>query len=274
MSSVLPAFTLAPTPTPAATEDPATFEVMNRDARSRALLLADHAGRAIPNRLGELGLEAEALERHIAYDIGIDRLTRRLSAVLDAQAILHRYSRLLIDPNRPLDDPTSICAISDGCIVPGNRDLDDTARTGRADAYFHPYHDAIDAIVRAQLDRGDIPALISLHSFTPSFRGHRRPWHIGVLWADDGRMAVPLMDKLSADPTLCIGDNEPYSGKTRHGFTLETHAMDRGLPNVLIEVRQDLIATDADADAWAERLSVPLAEILADERLYRKAPGL
>ena len=252
--------------------DPPVFSAVNPDGRAQALVVADHGGRCFPAALGPLGLEAPLLDRHIAYDIGIDRATRRLAALLDAPALIHHYSRLLIDPNRPLDDPTSICVIADGAVVPGNRDLSPADAAARAEALFHPYHAAIDRLIAGFGQRGIAPALISMHSFTQEMRGIARPWDVGVLWAEDGRMAGPLIRMLRADRALCVGDNQPYTGKTRYGYTVETHAIARGLPNVLIEIRQDLIASDAGADAWADRLAGPLAEILADGDLYRELP--
>lgn len=245
-------------------DDPPAFTHLNPGGAARALLLADHANAAIPKSLDRLGLGEVPLQRHIAYDIGSRVLTERLSELLDAPALVHGYSRLLIDPNRQLDDPTSICIISDGVVVPGNRHLGLADTAARAMAFFHPYHDAIDAEI-GRLSVGDrVPAIISVHTFTPVLRGLARPWHVGLLWDRDGRMAVPLIDALRRDPHLCVGDNQPYSGRDQHGYTIETHALPRGLPNVLIEVRQDLVATDADAAAWADRLAAPLADILAD----------
>ncbi len=249
--------------------DPPPFSPVNTGGRAPILLLADHAGRAFPETLDRLGLDAPPLDRHITYDIGIADVTRRLAERLDAPAIMHNYSRLLIDPNRPLDDPTSICAVSDGVMVPGNRDLGPLDRAARADAVYWPYHGAIAAAIDGFLALGVAPAVISLHSFTPFLRSLPRPWHIGVLWDQDGRIAVPLMAALARDPALCVGDNQPYSGRNRHGYTVETHAMERGFANVLLELRQDLIDTPATAAAWADRLAEVLAPILADREIYR-----
>ena len=243
--------------------DPPPFTIVNPTGRASVLLAADHAGRAFPAALGQLGLEPAALDRHIAYDIGIDRLTRRLAQRLDARAVVHGYSRLLIDPNRPLDDPTSICQISDGVVVHGNRGLSPSHRRQRIEALFTPYHQAIDAETAAMLRRGVRPALVSLHSFTPTFRDVVRPWHVGVLWdGEDGRLAQPLMTALARDRAIVVGDNQPYSGRGRYGYTVETHAMSRDLANALIEVRQDLIAEPSDADMWADRLAACLADCL------------
>ncbi len=249
-------------------DDPPAVTHLNPEGSARALLLADHAGAAIPGSLDRLGLGEVPLERHIAYDIGSRGVTERLSELLDAPALIHGYSRLLIDPNRELDDPTSICVISDGVVVPGNRDLSPEQAAARAMAFHHPYHEAIETEIDRITARDGPPAIISVHTFTRELRGRERPWHIGILWDDDGRMPVPLIDALRRDRSLVVGDNEPYSGRNRHGYTVETHAYPRGLPNVLIEIRQDLVSTDADARAWGERLAGPLAEILADASVF------
>ena len=244
-------------------DDPPVFTIANPQGRRPVLLVADHAGRAFPSALDRLGLDEAVFDRHIAYDIGIERLTRRLAERLDARALLHGYSRLLIDPNRPLDDPTSICRVSDGVVVPGNRTLTAADRRERVATLFTPYHQAIVAEVDDILARGERPALVSLHSFTPSFRGVVRPWHVGVLWdGQDGRLALPLMARLASDPQIVVGDNQPYSGEGRYGYTVETHALARGLTNALVEVRQDLIADPSAADAWAGRLAEALEPAL------------
>jgi predicted N-formylglutamate amidohydrolase len=253
--------------------DPPVFTIANPQGRAAVLLTADHAGRAFPAALDRLGLQAGTLARHVAYDIGVERMTRRLAELLDARAVLHGYSRLLIDPNRPPDDPTSICRVSDGVVIPGNRGLTPAGRRDRIEMLFAPYHQAIDAELSALMAPGPAPALVSLHSFTPSFRGYPRPWHVGVLWdGEDDRLARPLMRELSRDPEIVVGDNQPYSGRGRHGYTVETHAQSRGLANALIEVRQDLIAEDDGADAWADRLAQALRPALAAARQASVAP--
>ena len=250
--------------------DPPAFTRLNAGGQARALLLADHAGNAIPESMNHLGLGEVPLQRHIAYDPGSRWMTERLSELLDAPALLHSYSRLLIDPNRTLDDPTSICVISDGVVVPGNRDLGPADAALRADSFYHPYHQAIAAEIDRMTDADQVPAIISMHSFTERLRGAVRPWHVGILWGRDGRMAVPLIDGLRRDPALSVGDNQPYSGRDMHGNTIESHALPRGLPNVLIEVRQDLIGTRAEAVAWADRLAQPLLEILSHPSLFHE----
>ncbi len=249
---------------------PPLFTAVNPAGTAPVLIVADHGGNAIPAELCRLGLTEEVLDRHIAWDPGSAVMARRLAERLDAPALIHTYSRLLIDPNRELRDPTSICVISDEVVVPGNRDLSPADMQARADRFFHPYHRAIADTLDRFARRGVTPVVISMHSFTPIMRGRTRPWQMGILYGDDDRLGVPLMDRLAAvDPDLVIGDNEPYSGRNMHGYTVETHALARGLANVLIEARQDLVRTDDGAIAWADRLVDALIPLLDDPGLYR-----
>ncbi|MGE3967864.1 MAG: N-formylglutamate amidohydrolase [Dongiaceae bacterium] len=244
--------------------DPPPVELWNSAGSSPALLIADHAGSAIPARLGSLGLPPAARALHIAHDIGIADLTRALADRLDAAALLGRYSRLVIDGNRRLDDPTSIAQESDSVVVPGNRGLAAADRRARAEAVFAPYHAAIAAGLAERGRTGRRTALVSMHSFTPRMGGVARPWHLGVLWDKDGRMAQPLLAALRAEPDLVIGENEPYDARTGEGYTLDAHATPIGLPHVLIEVRQDLIDERGKAAALAERLARILEPIVEE----------
>lgn len=251
-------------------DDPPPFEILNPDGAARVVLIADHAGRAIPAALNNLGLDEAALARHIAWDIGIADVTCRLSERLDAPAVLCGYSRLVIDCNRQLEDPSSIAQVSDGIDVPGNRGLTAAQRTQRAEACFHPYHEAVGRLIEGRRKTGVAPAILSMHSFTPVFGGVERPWHVGVLWNRDPRLPVPLMERLRADPAaLCIGDNEPYSGRDEHGYSIHVHGEALGLAHVLIELRQDLIDTRRGAAEWAERLAGAFQDILVDEEIFR-----
>uniref|UniRef100_UPI001A973596 N-formylglutamate amidohydrolase n=1 Tax=Arenibaculum pallidiluteum TaxID=2812559 RepID=UPI001A973596 len=236
--------------------------------RAPVLLLADHAGRAVPRALGRLGVAEPEFERHIAWDIGTAGLTRLLARRFDAPALLGVYSRLVVDLNRALDDPTLMPEISDGTVVPANRALDAAAREARLEAIYRPYHGMVEHLLDGFAGRGVVPAVVSVHSFTPVMRGLARPWHAGVLWDRDPRMAVPLIAGLRADPALVVGDNEPYTGRGAHG-TIDRHAVARGLPHVLVEIRQDLIATPEGEAEWAARLADALKPILADPALYR-----
>lgn len=230
------------------------------------LLLCDHASNALPAAYGRLGLPAAEFERHIAYDIGAATATRTMASILRVPALLTTYSRLLIDPNRGASDPTLVMRVSDGAIVPGNARIGPDEVAHRVTRYWKPYRESIDATLDAMLASGVVPAVVSMHSFTPSMKGVVRPWHIGLLWDDDPRLAHPLLQALAAEPDLRpaterIGDNEPYDGALP-GDTMDTHATRRGLANVLVEIRQDLIASEADASAWGVRLARLLAPIL------------
>jgi predicted N-formylglutamate amidohydrolase len=243
--------------------DPPAVQLLNEAGASRCLLICDHASAAIPAMLDGLGLDADRRRLHIAWDIGIAEVTRRLSLLLDAAAVLSGYSRLVIDCNRRLDDPTSIAAESDGVAVPGNRGLDAAARAARAEACFWPYHRAIAAAIARMRTRGRSPALISLHSFTPVMDGFERPWHIGVLWNRDGRLPLPLLAALRQDPALSVGDNQPYDGRAGRGYGVAMHGEGEGLAHVLLEIRQDLIDTHHGAEAWAQRLAPLLGDAVA-----------
>ena len=222
----------------------------------------------IPKILGDLGLDAGQRRRHIAWDIGIAEVTRRLANLLNAPAVLSGYSRLVIDCNRHLEDPSSIAQESDDVPVPGNRRLDAAARAARAEACFWPYHHAITGQIRRMRETGRPPALISLHSFTPVMQGFERPWHIGVLWNNDGRLAIPLLAGLGRDPAICVGDNEPYDGRVGRGYGVAMHGEREALAHVLLELRQDLIDTHHGAEAWANRLAPLFEEILAQPDLH------
>jgi predicted N-formylglutamate amidohydrolase len=230
------------------------------------LFLCDHATNALPEPYGTLGLEPADLLRHIAYDIGAAWITRRLASVFQAPAVLSKFSRLLIDPNRGADDPTLVAKLSDRQIIPGNAAIDDDEIKARKNGFWQPYRQAITARIEAMLARGPAPIVISIHSFTPSWRGEARPWEVGVLWDSDPRLALPLIEALAADG-LVIGDNEPYDGALV-GDTLDEEVTRRGLAGLLIETRQDLIDTHDKAVPWADRLAHVLRPLLAQPELH------
>lgn len=237
-------------------------EWIRRDGDTSLLLLCDHASNAIPPELGDLGLDAADRSRHIAHDVGAKGLTQALSDLLEAPAILSGVSRLVIDTNRGEDDPTLVMRLYDGSVIPGNRHVDAVEIARRLDRYWRPYHAAVDGAIASALRQGITPRLISVHSFTPQLRGRApRPWHVGVLWDRDDRIARPLIARLSVEDELVIGDNEPYTGRLE-GDCLHRHGTGRGLPHVLIEVRNDLIADRAGQEAWAALLARCLADVL------------
>lgn len=237
------------------------FDIIDGDRSAGLVLVADHAGRDLPEEYGSLGLPASELERHIAYDIGVAWLTRALAALTGAPAVLANFSRLLIDANRGEEDPTLIRQLYDGTVVPGNYPMAEQERERRLDGFYRPYHVAVGAMVASvAAASGAAPFIVSLHSFTPVMKGYPRPWHVGVLWDADPRAALPLIEMLSAEPDLIVGDNEPYDGALR-GDTMFRHAIVSGYAHALIEVRQDLIATRPEAERWAARLA-PAIEAL------------
>ncbi len=226
------------------------------------LVTCDHAANTVPDFVNEgtLGLPDEDMARHIAYDIGAAGVARALGDALDSPVILSNFSRLVIDPNRGLDDPTLVMRLYDGSIIPANRAADD-AQT-RIERCYAPYHDAL-----AELAVRPGTALLSVHSFTPQLQNRPpRPWHIGVLCAEDRRLADPLLARLRAEPDLCIGDNEPYSGRLP-GDAVDRHALQQGRPNILIELRNDLIATYETQRHWAARLAPVLDAARSDANL-------
>jgi predicted N-formylglutamate amidohydrolase len=237
--------------------------------RAPVLLVCDHASNLVPASLNGLGLPRARLEEHIGWDIGAAAVTRLLAPMLGAAALLAGHSRLVIDCNRALADPSSIPPVSDGIVIPGNVELSEAARAARQDAIFAPYHDAIESLLDMFRAGGDVPALISVHSFTPVMRGFARPWHVGILWDDDSRIAAPLLAALGEEAALVVGDNKPYSAREPVGYTVSHHAHGKGLPHVAIELRQDLIADDAGARQWAERLVRVLRPILTRPEIYR-----
>lgn len=249
-------------------EDPPAFEVINAAATTPLLLVCDHASAAIPAKLQNLGLDAAALRQHIAYDIGAADLTRRLADVLAAPAVLSGYSRLLIDCNRQPGDPQSILGESDGIFIPGNQGLTSNEQEARVEAFFRPYHQAIDAAFARLRRIGPEPVFFSIHTFTPTLGGADRFWDIAVLWNRDPRVAVPLLDSLRRDGTLRVGDNEPYSGR-EIAYTLNLHAGSAGLPNAAIEVRQDHCETEAELTFWTRLLADALERILAMPHVQR-----
>ena len=242
----------------------APFEFIDGDRSKGVVLVADHAGRALPAEYGDLGLPASEFDRHIAYDIGIEALTRALARRMGVPAVLARFSRLLIDPNRGEDDPTLIRQLYDGTVIPANYPLNEKERERRLERYYRPYDDAVgSAVASVAAATGQAPFIVSLHSFTPALQGRAlRPWHVGLLWDKDDRAVIPLMEMLGSDPQLVVGDNEPYDGALR-GDTMFRHAIVNGYAHALIEVRQDLIADQTGADAWAARLAPVLEAVNA-----------
>jgi predicted N-formylglutamate amidohydrolase len=247
------------------------YELSNAAASPRLIFVCDHASNALPMEHGTLGLAPDLFARHIAYDIGAAEVTRAFAAAFDAPAVLGAYSRLLIDLNRGPDDPTLVMKLSDGAIIPGNAKVDFAEIDARIARYYRPYHDAIEAQIARARVAGITPVVVSVHSFTPEWRGQKRPWQVGVLWSrKDGRLAAVLLDELRREGDLTVGDNEPYSGELENDCMAQ-HALAHGLPHVLIEIRQDLIADEAGVAKWSARLAPLLRN--AVRRLESSAIG-
>jgi predicted N-formylglutamate amidohydrolase len=219
--------------------------------------------------MDRLGLAPWVMDRHIACDIGAAELTRALADRFDAPAILGGYSRLVIDLNRQLKHPSVIPSVSDGIAIPGNLEIGETERRARIEAFFEPYHQAIEARLQQFRDAGQVPALLSIHTCTPVFDRVVRKWHIGVMWDCDPRIPLPLLERLNQMDGVCAGDNEPYSGRHPNDYTIDQHAERSGLPCVGIEVRQDLVDHPEGVSRWAGILAEAFAPLLADASLYR-----
>jgi len=244
-----------PAPRLLADDEPAPFTVEHEHGRSPFVLICDHAGRRIPRKLGTLGLSETELQRHIAWDIGARGVASHMSGILDAILIAQTYSRLVIDCNRPTGAPTSITPRSESTDIPGNHAISPADAAARAQEIFVPYH----ARITAELDRRRAAAeptvLVSMHSFTPVFHEAARPWHVGMLYNRDVRLAHVLLELIRAEGEWTVGDNEPYSVGDGTDYAIPFHGEQRGLPHVEIEVRQDLVTDEAGQREWAERIA-------------------
>jgi predicted N-formylglutamate amidohydrolase len=247
---------------------PPVFED-NIAGRSPFLLTCDHYGRLIPRMLGDLGVPESELSRHIAWDIGIAGVAEALSRRLGAHLIAQRYSRLVIDCNRPPATASSIPRISEATVIGGNEGLARGAAELRREAIFDPYHRRIADVIEQRLSDGVPTVLVSLHSFTPVYAGVERPWHIGTLYHRDTRLPALLVKLLRAEADLVVGDNEPYAVSDETDYTIPVHGEARGLMNTGIEIRQDLIADQAGQKQWAERLARIFGEIETALRMQR-----
>jgi predicted N-formylglutamate amidohydrolase len=255
-------------------DDPPPFTARNcrGDARG-VLVICDHASRLLPRKLGTLGLPARRLEEHIGHDIGAAGVARCLADELDAGFVFGGYSRLAVDLNRSTRDASVVPAISDGVLVPGNLSLSAAARAERIAALHTPYHAAIARLIETQQATGVPPVLVAIHSFTPAISSVPRPWHVGVLWDKDARLAIPLLAALRAERDLIVGDNEPYSGRHPADYSIDHHAEGGGLVHAAIEIRQDLISTEPEQRAWGARLARLLRATLDGTALRAARPA-
>ena len=247
-----------------------SYEVLNPKGTADIIFICEHASNYIPPAYDNLGLKKDFLKKHIAWDIGMSQLTRKLSKSLDAPAIIATFSRLLIDPNREDDHKTLIPLSSDEILIPGNQNLSDAEVIRRKDLYYHAFHDRTEELVKDKILNGHVPLICGMHSFTPHMNGFDRPWQAGMLWNKDPRLAKALIDSLTVRG-FEVGDNEPYSGRDLF-FTMNRHGNDHGIPHVTIEIRQDEVNTADGIDKWATILTEDLSMITQDNnvRSYRK----
>ena len=231
----------------------APYQIEGQDRPAQVVVICDHAANTVPDFVnhGDLGISAADISRHIAYDVGALGVSKRLAEYLNAPLIYSNFSRLVIDPNRGEDDPTLVMQLYDGSIIPANRNISEADINKRLEKCYRPYHKALETV----LSQRENPIILSIHTFTKQLNGYAgRPWHVGVLYSHDQRLAKPLLSELHAKPELDIGDNQPYSGHLK-GDTMETHALQHGRIHALIEIRNDLIETTENQHKWADKLA-------------------
>ena len=240
--------------------EPEPVEVVRADGRSDYFLTCDHAGHAIPERLGTLGLDEVDLRRHIAWDIGAAGISRRLSELLDAALVLQHYSRLVVDCNRRPSAEDFIAELSENTVVPGNQGVSDAERAARQAEIFDPYHGAISDLLDARAAAGRQTAYVAVHTCTPVYHGVHRPWHVGVLYDKDDRLAQLVLQCLRREDELVVGENQPYFLSHERDYSVPVHAEERGSLHIEFEVRQDLVESPAGQRLWGDRLAAALVE--------------
>jgi predicted N-formylglutamate amidohydrolase len=243
-----------------AADEPPAFLEISRHGVSPFVIVVDHASARIPRRLRDLGLPADELKRHIAWDIGALAMARRMAVTLDAHLIAQNYSRLVIDCNRDPQVDSSIPLLSETTAIPGNVELSDEQKAVRRREIFDPYHQRIRELLDARAAAGKPTILVAQHSMTDIYHGARREMHAAILYNRDRRFAGLMLERLRRDHALNIADNEPYFVSDATDYTVPRHGEARGLPHVEIEVRQDLVGHEAGQAEWAERLSRALLD--------------
>lgn len=247
----------------------AAVRITNPEGHSPIVLVCEHASNHIPEKLRTLGLSKRDLQRHIAFDPGALPVAHLLSASLDAVLVHATVSRLVVDCNRPLDAPDLITQRTETTDIPGNIGISGAERAERIALSWEPFHWTLETLLDTRTEKRRETAIVSIHSYNPTWKGVARPWHAGIIHDDDERMARPIIDRLRADPGLVIGDNEPYAPADRVYYTLERHARSRGLPCAMIEIRNDEIAETSGQRRWTDRF----AAILSDPQVTGFASG-
>lgn len=243
-------------------DEPEAVAVERPFSTSPYLFVCDHWGNRIPRKLGKLGLDHSDLQRHIAWDVGVSGMAEEFARRFDATLVKQVYSRLVIDCNRPLDSAGSIPTVSEATEIPGNKDISEQEVAARRREIFAPYHDAIAELIDRRLAAGQPTILLALHTFTPVFHGESRPWHIGLLYNRDARLAKLFLRLLSEDETLCLGDNQPYTVDDFSDYTIPVHGEKRGIPHLLFELRHDMVEDESGQYRWAHRLATSLERAL------------
>jgi predicted N-formylglutamate amidohydrolase len=236
--------------------------VVNEGGRSPYVLICEHASNRLPKSLGTLGLPEAELTRHIAWDIGAEKVSRLLSKLIDAPLVLQRYSRLAYDCNRPPESPGAMPEVSEATAIPGNRDLSPEAKLARIREIYRPFHAAVADLLDARASEGVPSMVITIHSFTPVYNGKARSVELGVLHDRDTTLSSKL---IKGFPNVDARLNEPYGPKDGVLHTLNLHAAPRGLKHAMIEIRNDLITNERGQNEWAQRLSMPLMQVTAKQ---------
>jgi len=272
MSARIPPTVPSVTPPLLGADEPPPVSVINPGGRAKCLLVCDHASNRVPRKLGTLGLAEEELQKHSSWDIGAREATLLFAELLDAQAVIANYSRMVVDLNRRLDHPTIFPTSSEGVPVPGNIEMNEADGALRVDEIYRPYHETLANTVDQYLARGIVPAIISVHSYTPVFYGQLRPWQAAALWVQDPRLPRPFIDGMRAKGYK-VGDNEPYDGRIMRGATTHMHADGRRLPNILIEYRNDMLGDAAQREKLVRDTCEVLGPVLSDDALYTLYDG-
>lgn len=234
---------------------------VNENGRSPVVLVCEHAGKVIPQALGDMGLSPDDLTRHIAWDIGAEAVARKLAETLDAPLLVQRYSRLVYDCNRPPESPGAMPKVSETTRIPGNEKLSSQDRLARTREIYRPFHDRVARLLDERAAQGMTSLLVTLHSFTPVYKGVRRHLDLGILHDHDARLADDLLAAFGNARDIVVRRNEPYGPEDGVCHTLNLHAAPRGLPYAMLEIRNDLIARSVEQEQWAKRLSEVLGAL-------------
>ena len=231
------------------------FILLNETGTSPYVLVCEHASNRVPKQLGNLGLSEADLQKHIAWDIGAEGVSRLVSRLLDAPLVLQRYSRLVYDCNRPPDAEAAMPEMSETTPIPGNKSLSAADKMVRVEAIYQPFHEGLAHLLDQRACEGRATSLVTIHSFTKVYKGKERAVELGILFDRDARIADKL---IKAFPKVDVRLNEPYGPKDGVMHTLNLHAAPRGIKSVMIEIRNDLIANERGQNEWAQRLTMPL----------------